>query len=44
MRAKFWLGNLGITGDNIKVNFKVIGFRGVDRSHLAQDRDSWRAR
>jgi hypothetical protein len=29
--------------DNIKMDLREIGFGGVDRIHLAQDRDTWRA-
>jgi hypothetical protein len=27
--------------DNIKIDFKEIGYEGVDWIHLAQDRDQW---
>jgi hypothetical protein len=29
--------------DNIKMDLREIGFRGVDWIHWAQDRDRWRA-
>jgi hypothetical protein len=29
--------------DNLKMDLREIGFGGVDRIHLAQDRDRWRA-
>jgi hypothetical protein len=29
--------------DNIKMDLREIGWGGVDRIHLAQDRDQWRA-
>jgi len=29
-------------GDNIKIYFKEIKWMGVDRIHLAQNRDKWR--
>jgi hypothetical protein len=28
--------------DNIRLNFREIGWEGVDWIHLAQDRDQWR--
>jgi hypothetical protein len=52
MHTKFWLenqkgkdpsGDLGIDGDNIKMDLSEIGWKGVDWMHLAQDRDQWRA-
>jgi hypothetical protein len=36
------LEGLGVIGDNIKMDFKDIGWDGVDWIHLAQDRDRWR--
>jgi hypothetical protein len=29
--------------DNIKIDFREIGWDGMDRIDLAQDRDQWRA-
>ena len=29
--------------DNIKMDFKEIGYKGVDRVNVAQDRYKWRA-
>jgi hypothetical protein len=29
--------------DNIKIDLREVGFRGVDCIHLASDRDRWRA-
>jgi hypothetical protein len=29
--------------DNIRMDFKEIGWEGVDWMHLVQDRDQWRA-
>jgi len=29
--------------DNIKMDFRVIGWEGVDYLHFAQDRNQWRA-
>jgi hypothetical protein len=29
--------------DNIKTDLGEIGWRGMDRTYLAQDRDHWRA-
>jgi hypothetical protein len=29
--------------DNIKMNLRKVGWEGVERLHLAQDRDQWRA-
>jgi hypothetical protein len=29
--------------DNIKINLKGTGWEGVDRIHVAQERDRWRA-
>jgi hypothetical protein len=29
-------------GDNIKIDLREIGRKGVDCIHLAQDRDQWR--
>jgi hypothetical protein len=29
--------------DNIKIDFKEIGWEGVDWIYVAQDRDRWRA-
>jgi len=46
--AEFWSGNvketgsiddLGVGGGNIKGDLVLIGCQGVERSHLAQDRD-----
>jgi hypothetical protein len=30
-------------GGNIKMNLREIGWGGMDRIHVAQDRDQWRA-
>jgi hypothetical protein len=30
-------------GDNIRIDVREIGWEGVDRMHLAEDRDQWRA-
>ena len=29
--------------DNVKMEFQEVGYRGMDRIELAQDRDRWRA-
>jgi hypothetical protein len=29
--------------DNIRMDLREIGWEGVDRMHLAEDRDQWRA-
>jgi len=35
--------DLGIDGDNIRMDLRKMGWEGVDWIHLAQDRDQWRA-
>jgi hypothetical protein len=52
MHTIFWSGNLKEKvpfgrsmrrgEDNIKMDFREIGWVGVDWIHLAQDRDQWR--
>jgi hypothetical protein len=36
------LEDLGVVG-NIRMDFREIGWEGVDWMHLSQDRDQWRA-
>jgi hypothetical protein len=52
MHTVFWLENLkgrdhsedlGIDGDNIRMDVREIGWKGVDWLHLDQDRDQWLA-
>jgi hypothetical protein len=51
MLEKFWLKslkgrdhseNLGVDGDNIKVDLRELQLVGVDCIHVTQDRDRWR--
>jgi hypothetical protein len=41
-REKKHLKNQGVE-DGVKVDLRVIGWRGEEGIHLAQDRDHWRA-
>jgi hypothetical protein len=50
MYTKFWWKNLkggdhaedlGVDGDNIRIDLREIGWGGVDCIHLAQDPDQW---
>jgi hypothetical protein len=53
VHTKFWAENLkgrdhsedlGVKWeDNIKIDFREMGWKGVDWVHLAQDRDQWLA-
>jgi hypothetical protein len=35
--------DLGVDGDNIKMDLREMGFEGVNSIHLADYRDRWRA-
>jgi hypothetical protein len=35
--------DLGVDGDNIRMDLREIGWKGMDWIHLANGRDQWRA-
>jgi len=43
MRTKFWTKNFKgrDDSDNIRMDFRERGWVGMDRMHLAEDRDHW---
>ena len=43
LRERKHLEDLGVDGDNIKINLLEMTWGGIDWIDLAQDRDRWRA-